>query len=245
MIRAIKNILKPLKIRLIMLQALLKREQNKKLRPNYKCTIDTKRCFGNSLSPNYRYEYFGENTPVCCATHLYNILRDVTKVLEDSGIEYFISFGTLLGAVRHKGLIPWDTDIDIIIPQRVKSDAIEVLQKHLPSNYVVLQDRDDNIVGSLVRVNLSKVNTLHIDLFTYIEKDETIVFGYKRRFDKNDIFPLRKMEFCDLSLYAPRDINRQLITFYGEDFMEYAYKQWALDKTKFKITSFEPAIIEE
>jgi len=244
MIRTIKSILKPLKIRLMMLYALLKRKQNKKQRPNYKCTIDTKRCFGNSLSPSYRYEYFGENTPVCCATHLYNILRDVAKVLEDSGIEYFISFGTLLGAVRHKGLIPWDTDIDIIIPQRVKSDAIEVLQKHLPSNYVVLQDRDDNIVGSLVRVNLSKVNTLHIDLFTYIEEDEKIVFGYQRNFFKKDIFPLRKVEFYDLSLYAPKDINRQLTTFYGDDFMEYAYKQWALNKTKFKITDYSPAKIE-
>jgi hypothetical protein len=81
-------------------------------------------------------------------------------------------------------------------------------------------------------------------LFTYIEEDETIVFGYKRRFDKNDIFPLRKVEFYDLSLYAPKDINRQLTTFYGDDFMEYAYKQWALNKTKFKIKSFKPAVIE-
>ena len=118
------------------------------------------------------------------------------------------------------------------------------MQKHLPSNYVVLQDRDDNIVGSLVRVNLSKVNTLHIDLFTYIEEDEKIVFGYQRSFFKKDIFPLRKVEFYDLSLYAPKDINRQLTTFYGDDFMEYAYKQWALNKTKFKITDYSPAKIE-
>ena len=52
------------------------------------------------------------------------------------------------------------------------------------------------------------------------------------------------MEFYDLSLYAPKDINRQLTTFYGDDFMEYAYKQWALNKTKFKIKSFKPAVIE-
>jgi hypothetical protein len=82
-------------------------------------------------------------------------------------------------------------------------------------------------------------------LFTYIEEDEKIVFGYQRRFLKKDIFPLSKVEFYDLRLYAPRDINRQLLNFYGEDFMECAYKQWALNKTKFKITSFNPAVIEE
>jgi phosphorylcholine metabolism protein LicD len=39
-------------------------------------------------------------------------MKDVHEVLVISNIEYWVIAGTLLGAVRHKGLIPWDDDLD-------------------------------------------------------------------------------------------------------------------------------------
>ena len=44
---------------------------------------------------------------------LYKMLYDVTKILTDCNISYWIDGGTMLGAVRHQSLIPWDDDIDL------------------------------------------------------------------------------------------------------------------------------------
>lgn len=48
---------------------------------------------------------------------LRRMLEDFTNYCDEHGIRYYLSGGTLLGAIRHKGFIPWDDDIDINIPR--------------------------------------------------------------------------------------------------------------------------------
>ncbi|MFR7677767.1 MAG: phosphorylcholine transferase LicD [Acutalibacteraceae bacterium] len=46
-----------------------------------------------------------------------HVLKTLTNYCDKNGIRYFLSYGTLIGAIRHQGFIPWDDDIDVVIPR--------------------------------------------------------------------------------------------------------------------------------
>lgn len=45
------------------------------------------------------------------------ILHTIASICEENGFRYYLIYGTLIGAVRHHGYIPWDDDVDIMMPR--------------------------------------------------------------------------------------------------------------------------------
>lgn len=65
----------------------------------------------------------------------FQALCEIDKILNEKGITYYIIAGTTLGAVRHKGFIPWDDDIDIAIHREDMHTVALLLQKYLSDKY--------------------------------------------------------------------------------------------------------------
>ena len=67
----------------------------------------------------------------------------IKDIFERHSIRYVIEYGTLLGAVRHGGFIPWDDDFDFVVLEEDYEKASEVLRQELPSRYVLHDDVSD------------------------------------------------------------------------------------------------------
>lgn len=112
------------------------------------------------------------------------ILIEVDKICRKHNIEYFLDWGTLLGAVRHGGFIPWDDDIDISVRRKDYSRLCKVLKEELPEN-LAFQDRftDWNLPFLFAKVR---------DKNSYFYEDKsTDTLKYKGIYI--DIFPIEKV----------------------------------------------------
>ena len=78
------------------------------------------------------------------------ILVEIDKICEKHKLRYFIDSGNLLGAIRHKGFIPWDDDIDIMMLRKDYEIFAKVANKELPKELVFRSLKEDNSNGELI-----------------------------------------------------------------------------------------------
>ena len=71
------------------------------------------------------------------------IVKEVKKICDTNGLTYYMSGGTLLGAVRHKGFIPWDDDIDLAMPRNDYERFLQIAPSLLPVNLQIVNYRTD------------------------------------------------------------------------------------------------------
>lgn len=84
---------------------------------------------------------------------LLEIIGHVHRILTNAGIHYYMLGGTMLGAVRHHGFIPWDDDIDIGVFREDFEKCKKILCEQLPARYRLRTIYNcEGIVGEIVKI---------------------------------------------------------------------------------------------
>lgn len=129
-----------------------------------------------------------------------DILRDIHNFCMQNGIEYSLFYGTLIGAIRHQGFIPWDDDVDIVMPRAAYNKFVNLYKSERYKLYCCELDINYDLpIGRLA--------------------DETTLKVEKTSTGKNtgiavDIFPLdgkvltRRNLFFELGLFWLRNAFR-------------------------------------
>ena len=119
------------------------------------------------------------------------ILREFDKVCRKNNLKYSLAYGTLIGAVRHKGFIPWDDDIDVVMP-RDDYEKLKLLWKDESSPRYILQDY--------------RIDVFYQNNFMKIRKNNTSYIQGENEFNAKyhtgifiDIFPMDRLAPCGLN----------------------------------------------
>jgi len=111
------------------------------------------------------------------------ILNEIDRICKKHHITYYLIGGTLLGAVRHKGFIPWDDDIDIAMPRADLETFFEVCTTELSDLFEVVNTNSDTYCRLFAKIQ--KKNTLCLEQDSLIYQNNCMNWGIFV-----DIFPL-------------------------------------------------------
>ncbi|MBQ2832651.1 phosphorylcholine transferase LicD [Methanobrevibacter sp.] len=69
------------------------------------------------------------------------ILSDFSKICDENDIEYYLIYGTQIGAIRHQGFIPWDDDVDVLLFRKDYEKFLNVMEDNPNEKYTIFDSR--------------------------------------------------------------------------------------------------------
>lgn len=135
------------------------------------------------------------------------ILRRVKEICDANGLQFFLMGGTLLGAVRHKGFIPWDNDVDIGIMKEDYLKLREILAKDKELSLEYYYNYSAGLKISKVKYRDNEVFFIDVFVFDYIDAtaetaDEVWADSQRANFE----YSMKLRELC--APYAVRKVCR-------------------------------------
>ena len=158
------------------------------------------------------------------------LLRDVTKLFDEHGVQYWLDGGTMLGCFREGGQIKHDDDADLGVLSKDMKKIVKLLPKIKELGYCYV------FVKNILKICYkpedamrATIGDLHVDyatldIFEYIEKGDMIVLKHLNqrntwpgaKHKKTDLFPLQKMKFEDMMLPMPNNPIPYFESSYGD-----------------------------
>lgn len=156
------------------------------------------------------------------------LLKFVDNVCKKYDLKYFLIYGSLLGAVRHGGFIPWDDDLDIMMMRNDYNKLIEVLPYEINKN--------DFLKHNLGLTLLNNINDNYFDDTNHIldekyinhflsddsEKSRFLQLGCLKPLAKLDIFPFDYIENDSVKTYNKKYLSQKFLfrnSYFDEDFL--------------------------
>lgn len=172
---------------------------------------------------------------------LLNMAIIVDELCTKHSIPLYMISGTMLGAIRHKGFIPWDDDMDFAVPYHYYAELISVLNKELPKElrcltyessetykipWIKVEDVKTKVVDNSLYVKEDIMPGLTIDIFPLVSCDKktcyntvrkiqrwikTLRFVYSKSSQNNCIKSLLKRSVKFIFPLLPKGINDKIM----------------------------------
>ena len=142
-------------------------------------------------------EEYKHRTLRACQLKQLSILEEIDRICRLHDIRYWLDGGSLLGAVRHGGFIPWDDDIDIAMPLEDMQRFVKVAPKELRDGLVLQTPGSEDTKEPIVKVR--DMNSF------FVEPGDDFSAGYNKGLYV-DIFPM--IDYPDVSAAFARRYGR-------------------------------------
>ena len=184
---------------------------------------------------------------------MYQLMYDTHRILAIEKIPYFADGGTLLGAVRNKGIIPWDDDLDIGIMNKYKKKFLNLKKTFEQCGYTFVETWLGYKVIMIGRKKIGDYEWSHpfLDILFYKKMGNKIVPVLKEVRDtwpkayylESQFLPLKEMDFGSFKICVPKKPEPYCDRTYGSDWRTHAYREWdhvkeeGVEKIKVKISA--------
>lgn len=160
-----------------------------------------------------------------------DIMKSIQDLCEKHNINYYMDAGTLLGAIRHKGFIPWDDDIDIVMFAKDYDKFVEVAEKEL---YPFIP-QDYHTSPIIYNMKVRNTNTSFIN--------ETNILFNSYKYDQGLFVDVCRLDNVPDNEYDYRNLVRHLRLIKEESNAK--WKRWAEYETDDEYLRVESNIVRE
>ncbi|WP_029608970.1 diacylglycerol cholinephosphotransferase Mf1 [Mycoplasma simbae] len=103
------------------------------------------------------------------------LLKEFIAIMEEHNLQYSLIYGTMLGAIRHNGFIPWDDDVDVVVPK----STYDFLVQNYPD--VFLHNKNSNnflLFGKFTHDLETNEDAIFIDVFVAVQTSAKLIKKY-------------------------------------------------------------------